>query len=343
MNESSYLNLIPVLFILLVVTMPTVIYFFVKKVKKFTRTLFIYIFISMLIILIFSFIYMLVFTLDLQNLNQHYPNGLSTLKEPEKQEVLSKFLHFKGINILDYKGNYISLFLDLIYFSSMTFFTVGYGDITVSGIVRIIPILESVLGVAMTGIIISMILSDSIELSKKEDELRMFIFRGYDILCFEKTSIKDFGFLSIFSESLYRRKFENDNKNMYNVYLIDSNCKVATIFYVNLDNNTKDMFENFKIIWDFTNYRNHNIEYYYKFVQYLRYQFMGKLEVQLEAELCKFINTNKKIDLLEVKQFLINLKNSFINTPIDKRELDNEIFYYITQCINSIEKKEDEI
>lgn len=334
MNESHYLGLIVILFGLLAVMIPAVTYVFIKKIRIFKRVLFIYILISMSIVAVFTVIYMTVFVLDLQNFRHQYPHGFAALNisNEKKQEILNSFLHFKGINFLDYNGNVKMLLLDLFYFSSMTFFTVGYGDITVSGIVRIIPIVESVLGVAMTGITISMILSNSIEMSKKEDTLRMFIVRGYDILCFQKISIKDLRFLSIFS----KRK----NEDVYHVHLLDSNNKVATIYYIWLPYEAMETFKKFKTEWDFMDCNNRNIEYYYKFAQFLRCQLRDKLDVELEIELFKFMDTNEKIDLKEFQQFLIKLKESLINKEMEDIDigLNNEIVELTTKCIYGINK-----
>ncbi|NMM61193.1 two pore domain potassium channel family protein [Clostridium sp. P21] len=348
MDELSYLKLIPMLFILLVVTIPTVIYVFVKKVRIFKRVLFIYFFVSMLIIFIFAFFYMTVVLVDIQNFKHQYPNLLSALDitKEKKQEIFNGFLHIKGINVSDYKGSFILFFLDLLYFSSMTFFTVGYGDITVVGIVRIVSILEGFLGVAMTGIIISMVLSNSIEMSKKEDRLRMFIFRGYDILYFEKTSFnKGLGLslLEVFSEKLSTKMFKKYNKDLYHVHLIDSNGKVAMIHYINLNDEARETFEKFEITWDFIDYRNKNIEYYYKFAQCLMYKLRKKIDVGLEVELYKFIKTDKKINLFEFKEFLIKLKKSLINKRIDDIRLNNDIIDLTTKCIYGIDKINENI
>lgn len=345
MNESAYLGIIPILFTLLFITMYMLLYVFIKEVKIFKKALYTYIFIAMLIVLIFSFIYILVFSFDLSNLNNNCPNILkdSNISIEEKQKIFNSYSHFKGINVLDYIRNFPSLIIDMIYFSTMTFFTVGYGDMTIgSGVVRLIPIIEGALGVAMTGIIISMILSNSMEISKNEDTLRMFISRGYDILSLEKTSIESSSFLSILFQGLYDKKVQEDNKYSYNVHLMDPSGGTYTIYYINLNNGTREMFENFIIKWDFANYRNHNTEYYYKFAKYLEYQLDGKLDLKLKIELLKFTKTDEKINLVKFQQFLENLKKELIEKPIDEMKnhnelkIENEMIRLSTQCINSI-------
>ncbi|OAA84683.1 potassium channel family protein [Clostridium ljungdahlii] len=346
MNESSYLSLIPILIILLIAIMPIVMYVFIKKVKIFRKALFSYFITAILLIAVFAIIYILVFVIDLQNFKQKYPNGFNgmNISSCEKKEIVNSFLHIKGINISDYNGNFALFFLDLLYFSSMTFFTIGYGDVTVSGIVRIFPIIEGFLGVALTGIIISMILSNLSEMSKKEDMLRMFIFKGYDILFFEKISIEGFHFLEIFSKYLAKIKSKRDNKDMYNIHLMNSNGKITTIFGVRLNYELKEMYEKFRLEWDFVDYRNKNVEYYYKFVQYLRYVLMNKLDLELEVEFHKFVGTRKEINLLQFKQFLIKLREYLINDRMKDIDigLNNEIVELTTKCIYGIDEISEE-
>lgn len=332
-------KLLPIVILMLIMTMAIITFFFIKNSKIFLKALFIYMIISGLVILIFTLFYLIVFVLDMQNFKYQYPNGFSKLNisSVKKQQIIDGFLHIKGINFIGYYGKPEMFFLDLFYFSSMTYFTVGYGDISAIGIVRIIPIIESAIGVGMTGIIISMILNGYSEMSKKEDVLRMFISRGYDILFFQKPSINEYTFLSIFSEYLSRIKSEYCNKDKYNIYLVDNNCKVTKILNIKLSYESKETFSKFKIAWNFNNYENRNLQYY-KFAQYLKWQLRYKLDGQFENQLYKFAKVNEKIDLLNFQVYLVKLRNFIWDKYKNDDSLDDEISELIDECINSIEE-----
>ncbi|WP_170292145.1 stalk domain-containing protein [Heliobacterium mobile] len=97
-------------------------------------------------------------------------------------------------------------FFDFFYFSAMTFFTVGYGDISINGIWRFIPILEAFAGVMTNAIYVGILIY---QLSAKSDNyeiLSVAISNGWKVI-----------------------NTPTEHKNIVDAMNLDKNHKVLTV------------------------------------------------------------------------------------------------------------------
>lgn len=120
------------------------------------------------------------------NMLNEYPKGIGMLIESEKFNIINKFFHIKSLNFLNYQHQQYLVFIDLFYFSSSTFFTVGYGDMTLTGLSRIFAILESLVGVSFTAIFVSLTIIKYTTPDPKQEVIKLKISRGWDVLNLRK-------------------------------------------------------------------------------------------------------------------------------------------------------------
>ena len=73
-----------------------------------------------------------------------------------------------GIEGTQFNNVYIKGFVDIIYFSSITFFTIGYGDICPMGINKIIAIFNALAGHIFTAIVMVLALANYLIGKKKK-------------------------------------------------------------------------------------------------------------------------------------------------------------------------------
>ncbi|MGI6093752.1 MAG: potassium channel family protein, partial [Negativicutes bacterium] len=154
------------------------------------RTLLQFMCLSFLIIALFAVIYVAIINFDLMvyiNKQQEF-NNVAELISNMKQEDIDKLIHFSGLKMTDYSTDF-HMYIDMFYFSAMTFFTVGFGDVTIKGALRILPVLESFIGVFFTSVFIALIIiqyqeekADKRDNLTDWDLLKIYLHRGYDIL-----------------------------------------------------------------------------------------------------------------------------------------------------------------
>ncbi|MCB2354369.1 potassium channel family protein [Clostridium estertheticum] len=296
MEINKLLNYQPAMMFIILVIMFITFTYTRKQFRIYRKVLIKYFLISFVIIFLFELIYLAVFIDDLKKINIDHSGEIKKNKVTieEKMGILNKYSHIRGLNFIDYKDNVSLPFIDLAYFSSMTFFTVGYGDITLIGILRFFPILESFLGVATTGIYISMALSNSTKTDKEEERLNMMISKGNDILCVSKTKISN-----------YYTFFSTKPIEKYDIYLVDSNNNINVIYNIEFDHEKIEFYHYFIIKWDFKNYKNNDSDYYWKFAKYLSIKL--EYDIDYSIELNKFSKNNVKINIEEFKCFLNKL------------------------------------
>lgn len=64
-------------------------------------------------------------------------------------------LIYMGEKVIGQKKNFWDIFDNLLYFSSMTLFTVGYGDIQPVGFARVIAVVEAFLGYLLPVLVVA--------------------------------------------------------------------------------------------------------------------------------------------------------------------------------------------
>lgn len=326
MEEINYLKLTPVLVFVLFGFFSVTIFYSRKQFVIYRKILIRYFFMSLGFIISFMFLYLAIFTYDLQGINEYHAEELNKqgITTEQKIDILNKSTHFKGLDFTYYKKNPWLLFVDLFYFSSMTFFTVGYGDITVIGASRLFVVIESIFGVANTGIYIAMALSNLNEIDKKEESLNMLINRGNDILCVRKTEIGNY--------SIFREKA---NKN-YDIYLVDNQKKMNVIYNIDFNYEKEDFYRYYIMNWDFDSYKNQNSDYYWKFAKYLAIKLKYVIDAEYSIDLNKFLKTDSEMNIEEFKYFLNNLYKNQICKILDKKEDNDRIDEYIFKAIDKI-------
>lgn len=320
MDSTHYFRIIPLLFTFISLILYTVSSFlFNHKHKKILiKSLLSYIVVSLLFIVVFSFLYSMIYLFDMGQLpkDSNYKLNIEnwkkelekgTMTQTQFNDKISNYMSFNNLNYFKHfsakginKLKYISL--DIFYFSSMTFFTIGYGDITLNGFARIFPIIQSAFGVGFTAVFISLLV---IKYSTAIDENTIEIIKskinsGFKVLNINKSDVK-----------------------CIKVILISPDWSFNEAYSLYKDSSVIKFLEAFKISeWKFKN--NSNLIYYNKFKLYLK-------RVSEEYRDYKFYLNIKKINDIssekELKQFYLFLEN------LNYSEL-NEDFYYI--CFGSI-------
>lgn len=153
--------------------------------KEFSKLLLGYFYYALMIIVAFAAIYF-VFVAegfsDLSDSEKDEIREINSADTTEAQERLFDHLQFNNIS-LDTENPMLILF-DLVYFSAMTFFTIGFGDITVTGLFRVVVMFESFVGVGFTSVYIAF----SMNLIKRQytsnDVLEYRIGKGWEVVNF---------------------------------------------------------------------------------------------------------------------------------------------------------------
>lgn len=75
--------------------------------------------------------------------------------------VLFAFAYLYGE--LKYNGNDVKTFWEALYFSGLTFTTIGYGDITPTGFARFLAVLEGLFGIVLSSALVVSLVRRHIE------------------------------------------------------------------------------------------------------------------------------------------------------------------------------------
>lgn len=125
-----------------------------------------FIFITLLIISIFSFIYLSISNVERRTRDTYYdyPNFEFSVKRrivtPYENYIevpMENYEIYQSNNVNCYSYNFS--FLDSLYFSSATYFTVGFGDYQPKGSLRIISMIEMIISYLMTVLIFGVTIS----------------------------------------------------------------------------------------------------------------------------------------------------------------------------------------
>jgi len=188
--------------------------------------------VSSSIIVIFAVVYFIILSVDLAYAAQNENMQIYEMISSSTQEELDGIIRFSGLKIKDYSSMY-HFFIDMLYFSAMTFFTVGYGDITVKGALRIIPIFEAFLGVFFSTLVVAMLIinyqsQEAIDKERKkslknQELLKICLCRGYSIT------------------NVHKEVIPESNYMYYSVFLNQGTKKEVKLDYIlNLENTADD-------------------------------------------------------------------------------------------------------
>ena len=137
---------------------------------------------SAFIILLFSIVYIGVFVFDLHNNEKLIEEGMLV-----RGDFANYKISFHGLKLEEY-SSFTFLYLDLLYFSAITYLTIGYGDITLLGAWRVFPIIEGLIGVGVSTVVMGLIISEYLSQHDKErartpdmEVVMILLSRGWDI------------------------------------------------------------------------------------------------------------------------------------------------------------------
>lgn len=185
-NDILHLAISQILVSLILISIMIMVLLKPKNVKVLVKVLLPFAGLSLAIIIAFAMVYSLIVINDLlgmQKLAEYDSKSLFDWLRTLGNEELAKHLHFVGVNPNDYiGGNMLSLNIDMLYFSTITFFTVGYGDIVLKGNLRLFPMLEAFVGVMFTTIVIASLITNYQEIASKSLDERKKKMEKYELL-----------------------------------------------------------------------------------------------------------------------------------------------------------------
>jgi hypothetical protein len=196
----------------------------------------------------------------------------------------------------------------------MTFFTVGYGDITLTGICRIFPIIEAALGVGITGVYISLTISKYLNNTSTTNLITIWLQRGWDVL-----SIK---------------RVEN---NFFDIALINSANETKS-FIIPRNEEFLNLLRGFQIKWGFEKKIEHDFDYYTKFANYIIH-ILNNSNNELALKSYKFSIINTQEAVSEFHEFLKNLVE--IRYANENNQLDSKDSLVILSAINHFDNLSD--
>lgn len=247
-------------------------------IKIFKKVLLSYFLIAISVIIAFSFIYLIIFFIDINKTMDENPSISIQLKQNSNNS--KKFNN--AIDLLDnkfvYNSNLTNLNLNYLksknifnilllyfykttYFSAITFLTIGYGDIMPLGITKMFVCLEGFLGVSLTSVFTAIAIMKESDDNKKDVILKISNGCKFLYLYNNENEIKD---NLIFIERIF---FKSQNTvylidTEYNISFIKLNCRVDYYTYENWLNN-------FKFEWNFDKVEKFDKKLFYAFSKYL--------------------------------------------------------------------------
>lgn len=270
-KNTFYIPIIIILVVMMNIILTTIAIRYTKKnLAIFKKVIKHYIILAILIITMFGGVYFITILYDInitltnneklvESIHKYKDNKESkeyadTLNALSKEFI--KRSHFTNVS-LDYlklgnEGEVLKkYFFDSIYFSAITFFTIGYGDVCPIGVMRLFIIIEGFLGAGFTPIFIALALTNEDEISKnkntqkEEEQIRIRLNRGENIV------------------GVFKTKFKYDK-----IVLIDKLGVCNRYSLMNINSSFEDLLEKFQVQYNFS-----NMEYdrylYYSFAIYV--------------------------------------------------------------------------
>ncbi|MFC8689669.1 potassium channel family protein [Brevibacillus porteri] len=148
------------------------------------KSLSLFVSMSSFVIVLFSILYMVILMVDLQSNEKLIEQGLLV-----RGDFANYKISFNGLKFEDY-SSFTFLYLDILYFSAITYLTIGYGDITLLGAWRVFPIIEGLIGVGVSTVVMGLIISEYMSQHDKErarirtpemEVVMILLSRGWDI------------------------------------------------------------------------------------------------------------------------------------------------------------------
>lgn len=277
---------------------------------------------SLGLISLFTCIYFFVVIKDINYVLSLFPN-IKTFPSYTKEAIFNAYMHIR-LPYLTYEGgNWSGLIYDLFYFSSITFYTIGYGDILITGFPRIIAIIEGAFGVGSSAVFISYLLFLYTKSNLTFEKIKLRLNLGYEVLWIQLKRKQ--GFKRILS-------FKDIYQFYGTVTIIDKNDKLIDYNFQG-DKELLNFLKEFSIQWFFPKNDILPLEYLFRFSLYL---YTALLYTKTSY---KYNFYNISLTSFDIKSFYKNITQIFgddkkyevLDYEIVKNV--NNVYYYLQENI----------